>query len=418
MSAFRVGAKRGYDPTKRNGWARGLIHFHTQFSDGWASVLRAAQIAVYLGFDFLIVTDHLRNLKLFTHKTLPEYVAACDRAAENVGIPVIPGGEMEVHWNSAHTTDFSEAHTLALSIRALVAANEFDWTTPDTNPYDHWPDSAGDFGTVLAIQEKLRQYQLPPLASHQFQHSFLSPRLGAHLDYRYDLDRLATSRYFDFFYSGAVELIHEMEDILLVTQYAAPAPEILKAIYSSCDFHVGPETAWPPLAQLIDRFPPARALYRWTLQNVIALFLRLKGEPETAPFPYFAEEQLSHATYVHLGENPCTEETILAGLRDGRTCVTRGVAEFANFDPSPSRAQISTWPMRLCLDMPQTYSDPRPRSVIVFRDGNVVHWEPYAVIEPAIYFTWTVPPAPPGLHTYQVYVPSKFLSSPILCSSR
>ncbi len=52
--------------------------------------------------------------------------------------------------------------------------------------------------------------------------------------------------------------------------------------------------------------------------------------------------------------------------------------------------------MRLCLNMPQTYSDPRPRSVIVFRDGNVVHWERYAVIKPAIYFTRTVPPHPQG----------------------
>ena len=39
----------GYDPKKRHGWARGLIHFHTQFSDGWASVLRAGEIAAGSG---------------------------------------------------------------------------------------------------------------------------------------------------------------------------------------------------------------------------------------------------------------------------------------------------------------------------------------------------------------------------------
>jgi hypothetical protein len=130
-----------YDPRKRHGWARGLIHFHTEFSDGWASVLRAAEIAVQAGFDFLVVTDHLRNLKLFTHRTLQQYMDVCDDATRRVSIPVIPGGEMEIHWNDPATTDFSEAHTLALCIRPLVSAGEFDWTTPDADPFAHWPDS-------------------------------------------------------------------------------------------------------------------------------------------------------------------------------------------------------------------------------------------------------------------------------------
>ncbi len=407
----------GYAPRRRNGWARGLMHFHTQFSDGWASVLRAAEIAVNLGYEFLIITDHLRNLKLFTHKTLPEYLAACDAASQKVGIPVIPGGEMEVHWNSAATSDFSEAHTLALSIRPLVAANEFDWTTPGTNPYDHWTDSAGGRGTILAIQEKLRHYNLPPLASHQFQHSPISLQLGVPSDYRYDLDRLATSRYFDFFYSGAIELIHEMEDIMLVTECASSAPDAFKGIYSSCDFHVGPQTTWPPLANLIDTVPPVRAFYRWVFTTVSALFLQLKGDGETAPFPRFADEQLSHATYVYLGDGLCTEDTILEALRNGRTCVTRGAAEFANFGPVPSFTTVHTGPIQLTLNLPLSYSDPRPRSVIVLRDGAVVHWEPYAVPTSAIRFSWTAPAAPPGLHVYQVYVPSKFLSSPIRCSN-
>ncbi len=404
---------KAYDPEKRSGWARGLIHLHTQFSDGWASVLRAGEIAARRCFDFLIVTDHIRNLKLFTRRTLPEYIAACDEATSKVGIPVIPGGELEVDWNSAATSDFSQGHTLVLSVRSLVAANEFDWATPGTDPYAHWPDSTGGRGTILAVQEKLRQHNLPPLASHQFQHSPISTKRGEHSDYRYDQERLASSRYFDFFYSGAVELIHETEDITLFDEYAASDSDTLKGVYASCDFHVGPETTWPPIASVIDRFRLTRAPYRWLFRMGAKSFLRLKGAAEVAVFPYFAAEQLSHATYVYLGEKPCTEDNILAALRDGRTCVTRGAVEFANLEPAPSFAQVYQPPVRLSLDLPQSYSVPRPRSVIVFRDGNVVHWEPYAIAASPIRFIWTDPQPPPGPHTYQVYVPSKFLSSPV-----
>lgn len=200
-----------YDPTKRNGWARGLIHFHTQFSDGWAKVLRAGEIAAQAGYDFLIVTDHLRNLRLFTHRTLQEYVAACDEATARLGIPVIPGGEMEVHWNDPVTTDFSEAHTLAVCIRPLVAAGEFD------------------------------------------------------------------------------------------------------------------------------------------------------------PMPSF--------TSVHRG------------------------------------------PAQIHLHLPVSYSEPRPRSVLVVRDGGILRWEPYAIVEPSIEFTHVDLQPPFGIHAYQLYVPSKFVSSPILFSS-
>lgn len=406
-----------YDPEKRNGWARGLIHFHTKFSDGWASVLRAGEIAVRQSFDFLIVTDHLRNLKLSTHRTLAEYLAACDEATGKLPIPVIPGGELEVHWRNEDTSDSSEAHTLALSVRSLVAADEFDWKTPGTDPFAHWVDSSGRRGTVLAVQEKLRQHNVPSLASHQFQHSPISTKPGERSDYRYDLERLASSCHFDFFYSGAVELIHETEDITLFDKHGASGSGTPKGVYASCDFHVGPQTTWPPIAKVIDRFRVTRVPYQWLFRAGAKSFLRLRGAAEVAVFPYFAAEQLSHATYVYLGEKPCTEDNILDALRDGRTCVTRGQVEFANLEPSPSFTQAHQHPVRLSLNLPQSYSVPRPRSVIVFRDGNVVHWEPYAIAEPSIRFTWTDEQPPPGDHTYQVYVPSKFLSSPVRSSA-
>jgi len=402
-----------YDPTKRNGWARGLIHFHTQFSDGWAKVLRAGEIAAQAGYDFLIVTDHLRNLKLFTHRTLQEYVAACDEATARLGIPVIPGGEMEVHWNDPVTTDFSEAHTLAVCIRPLVAAGEFDWTTPGTDPFAHWRDSQGYTGTILALQETLRCYNLPPLASHQFQHSVLGTDPNTQPDFRYDFAAFPTARYFDFFYSGAVDLIHEMEDILLTIRYATTSQEEMKAIYSSCDFHIGPQTMWPPLA----RVPILPGLWRWLLEQVGPIVLRLKGDAEAAPFPRFADEQLSHATYVYLGDQVCAEDAILDALRDGRTCVTRGHTEFATLDPMPSFTSVHRGPAQIHLHLPVSYSEPRPRSVLVVRDGGIVRWEQYAIVEPSIEFTHVDLHPPPGIHAYQLYVPSKFVSSPILFSS-
>jgi hypothetical protein len=322
---------------------------------------------------------------------------------------------MEIHWNSAATRDFSEAHTLALSIRALVAAGEFDWTTPGTDPYAHWPDSMGGRGTILALQEMLRTYDLPPLASHQFQHSPLSATAGQLSDYRYDLDRLATSRYFDFFYSGVIDLVHEPEDIVLFGQYAVADAGAPKGVYASCDFHIGPQTTWPPIAALIDRFRFVRWVYRSLFRTASTFYLKLKGEAELALFPHFAEEQLTHATYVFLGGKPCLEGNVLDALRDGRTCVTRGVAEFAHFAPTPSFSQVQPAPVRLQLDLPRSYSKPRPRGVIVFRDGRAVHWEPYSIIEPSVRFSWVDRP-PPGIHVYQVYVPSKFLSGPILVS--
>lgn len=406
-----------YDPERRNGWARGLIHFHTRFSDGWAHVRHAGEIAVQSGYDFLVVTDHLRNLKLFTHRTLQEYVQACDDATAELGIPIIPGGEMEVHWNDSVTSDFSEAHTLCLCIRPLVAAQDFDWTTPDTDPFAHWPDPQSGSGTIKALQERLRLRSSPVLASHQFQHSVISLDPNEQPDFRYDLAALPGAMFFDFFYSGGVDLNHEAEDILLVSRYAATDPAAVKGVYASCDFHMGPQTIWPRLetipivSSLVSYLP---GVWAWLVENIAPHLIRHFGEAEAAPFPKFADEQLSHATYVYLGDRACTERDILECLRDGRTCVTRGRAEFANLDPFPSFTVVRQAPVQIHLSLPVSYSEPRPRIAIVLRDGRPVRWEPYAIEESSLHFTYIDQQPPAGLRSYQVYVPSKFLSSPII----
>ncbi len=400
---------------RRNGWVRGLIHFHTQFSDGWGTVDQAAEIARTGGFDFLIVTDHLRDLKLKTGRTPEEYVAACERASARSGIPVIPGGEIEIAWERPGV-DRSEAHTLAFSIRPLLAAGAFDWATPGEDPFWHWEDEEGRRKTIAAVQRTLRAHGLPRAASHQFQHSFLGVQPGAHPDYRYDLARIPACDYLDFFYSGAVDVMHEPEDIALVAQHNREGPP-LKAVYASCDYHLGREVVPPALDPVLRGIPALTQAYRWLFRTVTSAFLRwIAGHPEQAAFPLFAEEQITHATYVYLGDRPCQEEAILEALACGRTCVTRGSAEFAFLLPVPDLQRRYPAPARLQLELPRTWRPrfQRPHYVIVLRDGEPIYFEPYDIRSPSVNFSWYEKEHLPGGHIYQLYIPSKFLSSPIV----
>jgi len=375
-----------YDPAARNGWARGLIHFHTDFSDGGATVEHAAQIAQNKGYNFLIVTDHLQNLPRQGH-TFDEYIDACDRAS-SPDLLVIPGGEIEVGWTRGD--DHSEAHTLAMSIRPLL--NELVWD-PKQKPYAHWADTDGK-GTILAIQEMLERYGLPPAASHPFQHSYLGASIhpDEHADYRYDLERLRTSQMLDFFYSGVIDAAHEPEDLTLYLWRLAALPEPLPALYASCDYHYGPE-----LHSLVGK---------------MLLYILKKFKPFHVF--QFAAEQLSHVTYVYIGNTLLTEETLIQALREGRTCVTRGEADFSDLQPVPSGTPLQTSSVELHLKLCKSYSVHRPRIVLVYRDGDLIHWQPVPDQEQAIELSWTDPAPPPGVHNYMVYVPSKFVSSPVL----
>ncbi len=402
---------------RRNGWARGLIHFHTRFSDGWATVRRAAELAAGRGFDFLIVTDHLRNLKLFTRRRVEDYIAECDRATAAVGIPVIPGGEIEINWDRPGV-DRSEGHTIVFSIRLMARDPEvFDWGTPGRDPFWHWADDQGRQGTIAAVQQMLRRFRLPRAASHQFQHSPLSLKRGEHSDYRYDLERIAEADFLDFFYSGSMDVAHEPEDVTLLLRHHRPGDRAAKAVYASCDYHAGPEVTLPFLDAPFQAMPALQGTYRWLFAAATSLYLRWRaGDPELTVFPWFAAEQLTHATYVHVGPLVCTEESVLAGLRAGKTCVTRGTAEFSFVTPVPGLLTAHPGPARLMLELTRTWRPKyqRPHHVIVLRDGRPVHFEPYDIRSPTINFSWVDGEELPGVHIYQLYVPSKFLSSPIL----
>lgn len=394
-----------YDPSKRNGWARGLIHFHTEFSDGGASVQKAAEIARAHGYDFLIVTDHLQDLKLKKGRSLQEYIIACDTASKETGTLVIPGGEIEVDWENPRTGDSSQAHTLAFSIRHLIS--EFDWTTPGEKPYAGWTDNAGGRGTILAVQQKLMRYGVPPAASHQFQHAYLGSPIhpAEHADYRYDLERIGSSRLLDFFYSGVIDAAHEPEDFALYLSCLDNPSEISPAIYASCDYHYGPELL-PGIFRGVIRhlLPP---YHTWTNRLLAVVF-------KAVPALQFAAEQLSHATYVYLGDSSLTEENVIQALWKGQSCVTRGAAEFRDLRPVPSNVPQKVSRVDLYLDLPVTYSVHRPRSVLIYRDGNLVDWIVVPDVRQAITLTWTDPSPPAGIHSYVLYVPSKFLSSPLL----
>jgi hypothetical protein len=378
-------------------------------------VRQAAEIAAARSFDFLLVTDHLRNLKRKTHRTLEDYIAACERATDTVGILVIPGGEIELDWERPGR-DSSEAHTLVFSIRPLVRAGVFDWTTPDEDPFWSWPDSQGGVRTIAAVQEMLARHHLPQAVSHQFQHSFIGPKRGEHPDFRYDLQRIPHSDYLDFFYSGAVDIVHESEDIQLVMKENALTTQGLKAIYASSDYHVGPEVVLPGLEAFVESIPLLSEGYRWLFSTLTSTVLRwVAGDPEQAAFPRFAAEQLTHATYVYLGKKECTEPNILDALWNGRTCVTRGTAEFAYLYPPPDLRNPYTSLPELQLQLPKTWRPKfqRPHHVIVIRDGQPIYFEPFDIRSPSVDFSWTDKDPIGGEHVYQLYVPSKFLSSPI-----
>ena len=202
-----------------------------------------------------------------------------------------------------------------------------------------------------------------------------------------------------------MDLAHEAEDLVLY-QSLLGRPESSPCVYASCDYHIGPELWFD-----------GDGLEEWTrtIQSVAVHLAKRSVEIGLGItiHAHMAPEQLSHATYVWVGDQPLTEDAVLEGFRHGRTFSTRGKADVTTMRPVPGLDQTTKGYPVFRLTMPMSYESPRPRTVFVLRDGLVCHQQVFGPKLP-LDFEWADWKIPPGRHEYVVYVPSKFVSSPIV----
>ena len=77
---------------------RGVLHVHSQFSDGEESLERIVQTFRDAGMAFIAVSDHA---EVFDEQRMQEYVAICDSLSNN-NFLVIPGLEFALKGGSIH----------------------------------------------------------------------------------------------------------------------------------------------------------------------------------------------------------------------------------------------------------------------------------------------------------------------------
>jgi len=77
---------------------RGVLHVHSQFSDGEESLERIVQTFRDAGMAFIAVSDHA---EVFDEQRMQEYVAICDSLSSN-NFLVIPGLEFALKGGSIH----------------------------------------------------------------------------------------------------------------------------------------------------------------------------------------------------------------------------------------------------------------------------------------------------------------------------
>src|SRR5262245_64875083 len=77
---------------------RGVLHVHSQFSDGEESLERIVQTFSDAGMNFIAVSDHA---EVFDEQRMQEYVAVCD-ALSSTNFLVIPGLEFALKGGSIH----------------------------------------------------------------------------------------------------------------------------------------------------------------------------------------------------------------------------------------------------------------------------------------------------------------------------
>ena len=175
-------------------WYPGIIHLHTQFSDGLTPPAGLATACSLAGAKFIIVTDHYdeigTGMKLVTPLSLslgaitlneggswgfPKYCEEVSRLTRDGEFVAIPGAEIGAKWDPEPGNEAS-AHTLALGvIREL-----------DGQMADQYCEKSGRQQDVI---NKIREWGVLPVAAHpSFLHDGRSGGLSlvGRVDYRYD----------------------------------------------------------------------------------------------------------------------------------------------------------------------------------------------------------------------------------------
>jgi predicted metal-dependent phosphoesterase TrpH len=97
---------------------RGVLHVHSQFSDGEESLERIVQTFKDAGMAFIAVSDHA---EVFDEQRMQEYVAICDSLSSN-NFLVIPGLEFALKGGSIHILGYGITKRVrASSMEQLVS---------------------------------------------------------------------------------------------------------------------------------------------------------------------------------------------------------------------------------------------------------------------------------------------------------
>ena len=175
-------------------WYPGIIHLHTQFSDGVSPPAALAAATRLAGAKFIIVTDHYdeidKPLKTATPFSLSlgavalneggpwgfaKYCDEVSRLTELGNFVAIPGAEIGAKWNPEPGNEAS-AHTLALGVIQELDSQMMDQYC---EKLDHQQD----------VINKVRQWGMLPVAAHpSFLHDGRPGGLSllGRIDYRYD----------------------------------------------------------------------------------------------------------------------------------------------------------------------------------------------------------------------------------------
>ncbi len=194
VSIWAILAVSGCTPCLAGDWYPGIVHAHTQFSDGVASPEVLATAVRAAGARFLIVTDHYDMIEKQEKWGTPFSLSLMD-IAHNRGGPwgfdkysggilsltrdgefvAIPGAEIGARWEPEPGNEAS-AHTLALGV----------FTEADSQVLDEYCEKPGGQQHII---DKIRQWGMLPVAAHpSFLHDGRSGKLslGGRIDYRYD----------------------------------------------------------------------------------------------------------------------------------------------------------------------------------------------------------------------------------------